>query len=60
VREYEPPAGVMLACWANVLAAVGALRLVDQTCTVPVDRPPDTVTLTVCAAVAVVVSMMVE
>ena len=50
----------MLACWAKVLAAVGAVRSVDHTCTVPVDRPPDTATLTVCAAVAVVVSMIVE
>ena len=38
----------------------GVFTLVAQTCTVPVDRPPATVTLTVWAAVAVVVSMMVE
>jgi hypothetical protein len=50
----------MLACCANVLAAVGAARSEDHTCTAPVDRPPDTVRLTVCAAVAVVVSMIVE
>ena len=50
----------MLDCWTKVLDAVGAFTSVAQTCTVPVDRPPDTVTLTVWAAVAVVVSMMVE
>ncbi len=50
----------MLACWTRLVAALGVFTLVAQTCTVPVDRPPPTVTLTVWAAVAVVVSMMVE
>ncbi len=50
----------MLACWANCGPALGVLTSVAHTCTVPVDRPPETLTLTVCAAVAVVVSMIVE
>ena len=50
----------MLACWANWGPDPGVLTSVAHTCTVPADRPPDTVTLTVCAAVAVVVSMIVE
>ena len=33
--------------------------LVDHTCTVPVDSPPVTVKLRVCAAVASIVSMIV-
>jgi hypothetical protein len=33
--------------------------LVAQTCTVPVDNPPETATVTVCAAVAAAVSMIV-
>jgi hypothetical protein len=35
-------------------------RSVAQTGTVASDRPPETSTVTFCAAVAVVVSMMVE
>jgi hypothetical protein len=50
----------MLACWANCGPDPGELTSVAHTLTVPVDRPPDTSTSTVCAAVAVVVSMIVE
>ncbi len=50
----------MLACWANCGPDPGELTSVAQTWTVPVDRPPETFTLTVWALVAVVDSMMVE
>ena len=50
----------MLACWANCGPDPGELTSVAHTCTVPVDRPPETFRVTVCALVAVVVSMMVE
>ena len=38
----------------------GELTSVAHTCTVPVERPPETLTVTVCALVAVVDSMIVE
>ena len=60
MSEYEPFTGVMLACWANCGPDPGVLTSVAHTCTVPVDRPPDTLTVTVCAAEAVVLSMIVE
>ncbi len=56
---YFPPVGVTSG--SRTKWSVGLLddRLVDQTCTGPVDRPPVAVTLTVCGAVASIVSMIV-
>ena len=50
----------MVDCWANWGPEPGGFTSVAHTCTAPVDSPPDTATLTVCAALAVVVSMIVE
>ena len=51
--------GVMSGCCTNQSALLDELRLVAHTWTVPVDSPPVTVAVNVCAAVARVVSMIV-
>src|SRR5690242_5186913 len=56
VSEYAPPDGVTSAVCTNQSAEELEARLVAHTCTAPVGRPPRTLTFTVCAAVAVVVS----
>jgi hypothetical protein len=48
--------GVTSACRTNQMAEFDEPMSVDQTWTVPVLRPPVTVTLTVCAAVVPLVS----
>ena len=50
-----PPAGVTSGSWMKLTD--GSVRLVAQTCTVPVEAPPVSVNVAVCGAVAVVVSI---
>src|SRR5579863_3851723 len=42
VKEKLPLVGVMSAEWTNQVLGLAELTLVDQTWTVPVDRPPVT------------------
>ena len=51
-----PPAGVTSAVCTKKSAGFEELRSVAKTCTGPVDRPPVTVNVAVCASVAWVVS----
>jgi hypothetical protein len=59
VSEKLPPLGVMSEACTNQSAGPVEFTFVLHTCTVPVDRPPVTLTVTVCAAVASIVSMIV-
>ncbi len=59
-QRVRAPVGVTSCVCAKSVAALGLLTRVAHTCTAPVERPPRTWTLTVCAAVAVVVSRTVE
>ncbi len=56
---YEPRCGVMSWLWTNHCDGSVEPRSVDQTWTVPVDRPPVTVKLALWVAVASRVSRMV-
>src|SRR5947209_5868220 len=60
VSEKLPLTGVTSVVCTNQSAGLFELRLVAQTCTVPVGRPPVTLKLAVSGAVARVVSTMVE
>jgi hypothetical protein len=56
---YLPPDGVTSGCRTKWSAVSLDFRSVDQTWTVPVDRPPLTVTDTVFVVVASLVSTIV-